>query len=300
MARPSPLALWHLLSLDAPSVAVLWTIFIARSVGVALPWTVPAAMFLAVWMVYVVDRLLDSRILLSGHWQTGTLATENVPILEARHRFHHRHRGSFFACMAAAAALLAVLLPRLDPRTLRLYAMLSALLAVWLLLIHIKPLPEGEGLRLPKELAVGVFFSAKVFLATISRAPALRISLLPVVILFAAVCALNGIYIHAWEHSGDRSIAHWTTRWSERHLRPLTIAVAALAMVTLWLGRERLPPFADSIPAAPVIACALSALLFLLLHQLRHRLSAIHLRACADLVLLTPLLLLPWQRGTLR
>ncbi len=33
MARPSPLALWHLLSLDAPTVAALWTVFIARSVG---------------------------------------------------------------------------------------------------------------------------------------------------------------------------------------------------------------------------------------------------------------------------
>jgi hypothetical protein len=300
MARPSPLALWHLLSLDAPTVAALWTIFIARSVHLALPWTVPAAMFLAVWMIYVADRLLDSRILLSGHWQTGTLATENVPILEARHRFHHRHRNGFLACMAVAAVVLAVLLPRLDPRTLRLYALLSALLAVWLLLIHIRPLPNDEGLRLPKELAVGIFFSATVFLATISRAPALRMSLLPVGALFAAVCALNGFYIHAWEHSGERPVAHWTTRWSERHLRPLTVAVAALALVTLWLGRERLLPFAASIPAAPVIACALSAMLFLLLHRLRKRLSAIHLRACADLVLLTPLLLLPWQRGTLR
>jgi hypothetical protein len=202
--------------------------------------------------------------------------------------------------MAAATVLLVVLLPRLDPRTLHLYALLSALLALWLLLIHIRPLPNGEGLRLPKELAAGVFFSATVFLATISRAPALRTSLLPVAALFAAVCALNGFYIHAWEHSGERSVAHWTTRWSTCHLRLLTVAVAALALVTLWLGRERLPPLADSIPAAPVIACALSAVLFLLLHQLRHRLSAIHLRACADLVLLTPLLLLPWQRGTLR
>jgi len=290
MARPSPLALWHLLSLDAPTVAALWTIFIAHAAGVALPWTVPAAMFLAVWIVYAIDRLLDA----------GSRDMQSHSNLEERHRFHHRHRSGFLACITAAAVLLLVLLPCLDSRTLRIYALLSALLAVWLLLIHIRLLPNGNHLHLPKELAVGVFFSATVFLATISRAPAQRMALLPVAALFAAVCALNGFYIHAWEHSGDCSIAHWTTRWSTRHLPLLTVAVAVLALITLWLGRGRLPPFAASIPAAPVIACTLSAMLFLLLHQRRQRLSAIHLRVCADLVLLTPLLLLPWQRWTVR
>jgi hypothetical protein len=247
-------------------------------------------MFLAVWIVYAIDRLLDA----------GSSGIQLRSNLEERHRFHHRHRSGFLACMAAATILLVVLLPRLDPHTLRLYALLSALLAAWMLLIHIRPLPNGEGLRLPKELAAGVFFSATVFLATISRAPALRMSLLPVAVLFAAACALNGFYIHAWEHSGESPIAHWTTHWSARHLRLLTAVVAALAMLKLWLGSERLVPFAASIPAAPLIACALSAMLFLLLHRLRKRLSAIHLRACADLVLLTPLLLLPWQHGMVR
>jgi len=44
----NPIALWHLLSLDAPSVAAVWVWFIARSQHIALPGASPAAMALAV------------------------------------------------------------------------------------------------------------------------------------------------------------------------------------------------------------------------------------------------------------
>ena len=61
--RTKPLELWHLLSLDAPTVAVLWTWFIAASVHIALPLTSLLAMGLVVWMLYAADRLLDARLL---------------------------------------------------------------------------------------------------------------------------------------------------------------------------------------------------------------------------------------------
>jgi len=44
------------------------------------------------------------------------------------------------------------------------------------------------------------------------------------------------------------------------------------------------------------VACALSAVLLLLLDHNRQRLSQLDLRAAADLALLTPLLLLPFPR----
>jgi hypothetical protein len=267
----------------------VWTIFIAHGAGVSLSWTFPAAMFLAVWMVYAMDRLLDAR----------SLDIQSLSNLEERHLFHYRYRNGFLSCIALAAVLLVLLLPRLDPQPLRVYAVLSALLAGWLLLIHRRPLPNGKGLRLPKELAVGLFFSATVFLATISTAPALWMALLPVAALFAAVCALNGFYIHAWEYSGACPGAHWTARWSTRYLGWLSFVVAALATVELWLGRERPFPFINSVQNAPLIACALSALLLFLLHGYRQRISTIHLRVYADLVLLTPLLWLPCQWGWL-
>jgi hypothetical protein len=279
-AHHSPLALWHLLSLDAPTVAALWTLFIAHSARVTLPWTAPAAMFVAVWMIYAADRLLDAR-LLDIHQQSD---------LEARHNFHHQHRTRFLAVIALSAVALVNLLPRIDLRALHLYALLAALLAAWMLLIHARPLPNNPTQRLPKELAVGVFFPAAVFIPTIARAPWLRVQLLPAAALFACVCALNCLYVYAWEHPAPRSQSHWTTRWATRRLTPLAVLVFALASTTAALPHHTLAT------ALPALACALSAAALLLLHSFRHRLSPIHLRAAADFVLLTPLLLLPFAR----
>jgi hypothetical protein len=277
MERASPLALWHLLSLDAPTVAALWTVFLARSVHLPLPWSTPAAMFLAVWMIYAADRLLDSR----------ELGARPLSGLEARHRFHHRHRSGFLVCTAAASVALALLLPRLDPRSLLLFALLGVLLAVWMLLIHARPSPETDT-RLPKELAVGVFFSAAVFIPTVARAPQLRLALLPLAALFAAVCTLNCLFVYAWENPVVSSHAHFTTRWATLHLPQLAIATCALAALATCLFATRV----IETPAAPSVACALSTALLLMLHAQRQRLTRTHLRACADLALLTPLFFL--------
>jgi hypothetical protein len=284
MVRPSPLALWHLLSLDAPTVTALWTVFVARCAGITLPWTLPAAMFVAVWIIYAADRLLDGRAIPTGNWQTGTLAAGPDLGLEERHSFHHRHYRGFLVGILISSAALIALLPQLDPRALQLYALLAALLAAWMLLVHLPPF-AGNTPSLPKEFAVGVFFSAAVFIPTVARAPTLRPALLPDALLAAAACTLNCLFLYAWEHPGARAQAHWTTRWSTRHLPQLAVTITVVATLTAWLTRKQLLWM-------PALACALSAVLLLLLHRLRHRLSSIHLRACADLALLTPLLFL--------
>jgi hypothetical protein len=293
--RHSPLALWHLLSLDAPTVAALWTMFIARCAGLTLRWTQVAAMFVAVWMIYAADRLLDAR-LLDGH-----PGADRAPGLEARHRFHHRHRSGFLAVIVVASVALVFLLQRLPVGALHLYALLAALLAAWLLLIHARPAPAAGSHRLPKELAVGVFFSAAVFIPTATRDPRLRPALLPAAALFAAVCTLNCLFLYAWEHPPPRLWAHWTTRWATAHLPWLAaLVIAAASLVALTAARPA-PASAARISAhlaglalarGPALACALSCALLLLLHGLRRRFSAVHLRACADLTLLTPLLLI--------
>lgn len=289
--RYSPLALWHLLSLDAPSVAALWTFAIAHAVGLPLPWTEPAAMFLAVWMLYASDRLLDARPLPDGH---------APPDLEDRHRFHQRHRRAFLCMIVLVACALAVLLHRLDPRALHLYALLAALLGAWLLLIHAHPVPSAANHRLPKELAVGIFFPAAVFIPTVARLPQLRLILLPAALLFAAVCTLNCLFLYAWEHPGTRTRAHWTTRWATHHLATLATLIATAS--ALLVTASALHAFPSSLPqlqhASTLLASCtfLSALLLLLLHTQRHALKPVHLRALADFVLLTPALLLPLAR----
>jgi len=302
------LARWHLLSLDAPTVAATWTWAVARACGMHLPRASLLAMGIAVWLLYAADRLLDARVL------DGPARECLSEELEARHFFHYRYRRRFAVGIGLAAVGLAVLLPSLAPAAMRLYAIEAAFLFAWFLVLHAGKLQTvASRHRLPKEIAVGLFFAAAVFIPTVAREPGLRVRLLPAAGLLATACSLNCLAIYSWEHecwvyepfeqtarkhdpgrSGwgegpDPFRCHWTTRVALRHLVGLAAGLAAvglgLAMVDclLW-GRQ-----VWTLPAA----CALSACLLLLLHRSRRRIDPTALRAAADVALLTPLLFLP-------
>ena len=255
--------LWHLLSLDAPAVAALWTYFIARTTHVPLPVLAPVAMALAVWMLYACDRILDAQ-------RPGQL--------EARHHFHAQHRTGFLIGIAIAAIALACILPTLSFAALRIYSALGILLAAYFVLIH----ATRTGPRLPKELAVGFFFSAAVFIPTIARAPQLRLALLPFALHLALVCWLNCIAIYAWEN-GAATQAHSTTLWAVAHIQSLGAFAIALGIALIGSTSHNLS-----------LAAALSAAILLVLHRNQHRLSRLNLRVLADAALLTPLLFLPF------
>jgi hypothetical protein len=279
----SPLAQWHLLSLDAPTVAALWVWFIARSEHIRLPLAAPIAMALAVWILYAADRLLDTRNLDHPHEQM-------LGEFEPRHFFHHRHRRIFLLGIAVASTALAGMLHLLDAPAVDLYLIEAALLFAWFVILH----ATRSAHRLPKEIAVGIFFSAAVFIPTIARDPGLQPPLAPAAILLGAVCSLNCLFLYAWEHDDTRpSIApfqppHPTTRLAIAHLPALTVTIAATSTAAALF--ETMPARAMS------TACVISALLLLILHRSRRHLSRTHLRAAADLALLTPLLLLPFLR----
>jgi hypothetical protein len=281
----SPVALWHLLSLDAPTVAALWTWFIARCCHIGLPIASPVAMALAVWILYAADRLLDARLLDVAR---PAAANSDSGDLEARHLFHYRHRRRFLVGIALAASALALLLHTLDPAAIRLYLVEGALLIAWFVVLH----ATHSAHRLPKEIAVGLFFSAATFIPTIARSPALHPSLLPAAILFAALCSLNCLFIYAWEHDPPSKTtprpAHATTRVAVAHLPALTVVLAMAATALALLGSPSAKPIAA--------ACAVAAALLLALHRHHRRLERVDLRAAADLALLTPLLLLPFLR----
>jgi hypothetical protein len=260
----SPLALWHLLSLDAPTVAALWTCFIARAAHASIPAALPAAMFLAVWLVYAADRLLDSRHLFSTDHRS-------LNELEARHLFHFRHRRVFLSIMPIAGLTVTALLPELLPATLSLYLMEASLLLGWFILVH------TTHSRLPKELVVGLYFAAAAFTPTLVRRPAASAAMLLDAALFAMLCMLNCLFIHAWQRcvwSGQRTLA------------------AATAIVCAVSAASALASAAPAVPAA----CALSAAALLAVNHFRCHLSRTHLRAAADFALLTPALLLPFLR----
>jgi ubiquinone/menaquinone biosynthesis C-methylase UbiE len=264
------LHLWHLLSLDAPTVATLWTWFAARTVHQHLPASGLAAMFIAVWMLYAADRLLDARQLFADPLHTANL--------EARHLFHHRHATAFLAGILFSSLALAILLRHIPLEVLRLYAILGSLVFAWFLLIHARATTTHH--RLPKEIAVGIAFPAAIFIPTVARDPSLRLTLLPHALLFAAVCSLNCLCIYAWEHPAS-SDAHWTTRYATRHLTALATTTTLAGLTLTIITRQPL-----------AAAATLSAATLLTLHLYHHHLTPLTARAAADLALLTPILFL--------
>lgn len=232
-------------------------------------------MFLAVWILYAADRLLDTRML------DGTERFAPSPAeLEARHFFHHRHRRLFLVAMLAASIALAALIPALAAAAVPLYLVEGGLLVGWFGVVHWMRRPRW----LPKELAVGLFFAAAIFTPTLAREPWLLRGVLPAAALFAGVCALNCFYIHAWERE--------PRRWRRGAARG-RLGLAAMILAACGLA---VPCLYTSCPRVLSCACVLAALLLALLDWMRGRLAPTHLRAAADLVLLTPLLTLPFLR----
>jgi hypothetical protein len=261
---------------------MLWTWFIARSNGIKLPLTSIVAMGVAVWLLYAADRLLDARSSAESH-------------LEPRHLFHRRHRSAFHAGIALASLALVFLIDRITPAALQLYAILAAPLIGYFGLIHLrrKSATPRSTPRLPKEIAVGLFFSAATFIPTVARNPSLRASLLPASVLFGLICSLNCLFIYTWEHpivaSAQHPEAHPATRLALRFLPWLTIfAIAGSLGLALY---SSLPDASGCAPWQLALAISLAGALLLQLHTRRHTLGPTALRAAADLCLLTPLLL---------
>ena len=210
----SPLDLWHLLSLDAPTVATLWLIFVAHATHTAIPPRFPAVMFLAVWLIYAADRILEQDD------------------FEPRHRFHQDHAKAFLTTMAGAAIALSLLLARIHLPSA--YFVVAAAFLAWFAAVHLTPL------RLPKEPATGLFFAAAIFAPEFPKA-------WPEALAFALLCTLNCAWINRWESSAPgRYVPQLTAALVLilLHPTPITaaIALAAAALLTLNHYRARFHP----------------------------------------------------------
>jgi hypothetical protein len=339
-----PLRLWHLASLDAPSVAVCWTLSLARAARVRLPAWVPLLVALVVWAVYVADRLLDAR---------ADLALDRSHRLRERHYFHWQHRRLLAPLAALAAACAAWILWRLVPAPVRHRdSLLAAAALAYFTRVHapsafalwIRPsssvtlshpsrtkrgMDGAPGRRrlwagsigwwrerllrrvLTKELLVGLLFTAGCLLPAWSRAQTPAAVLAAPAVALALLAWLNCALIDEWEGDNaglppktDRALATraanraWASRPSRDkacamdgaqcfHLRAKSIALAGFAFLAATLlvhSQQR--------SSLLIFAAALSALLLAALDHNRRRLAPVTLRAMADLVLLTPAVLL--------
>jgi hypothetical protein len=280
---PVPLRLWHLASLDAPTVAVVWTLGFAWAASVRLPPWIPVLLALATWAVYVADRLLDARLCL----RIGESRS-----LRLRHRFHWRHRQIFvplaIAAICAAAVIVFVLMP---PIARERNSVLAVAALAYFTRVHSQgnqppPLATSSSPRFPrflsKELLVGLIFTAFCVLPAWSRSLPAHGAWRPLApaAFFALLAWLNCQAIEYWESSSEGSRS-----------RKICLFGSLLGIIGILLAAI-LSPFQPR-PAALLLAGSVAALLLALLDRVRGRLTPLALRACADLALLTPVLLLP-------
>lgn len=270
---PGALRLWHVLSLDAPTVAVVWSLAFARVIGIHLPVWVPILLALGTWSVYVGDRLLDAH---------KALLRDQLELLRERHFFHWRNRRWLLPCAGFAALMAAGLIVTRVPVSTRQEgavvgcAALAYFSSVHLPRLRLRPLSGVFS----KEFVVGILFTAGCALPSISRLSQadgdVSVWALAVVIgFFAALAWLNCSAIDCWES-----------------MRRVSIAGMGGLLGSAGLTAALLMGFAHLRGAALLLAGALSACLLAYLDHRRSRLTLLALRATADLVLLTPLILL--------
>jgi hypothetical protein len=263
--KPAPVWLWpNILSLDAPLVAVTWQAFLAQRYAVPLRLTGRIELFLAVWAIYIADRLLDVR-----HPPT---AQESV-----RHRFYRAHRGLAAAVLAALlAAALVIALLWLRPAVLR-----NGLVPLAAVVLYLAVLNIGGARRVAKELVVAFVFTSGTFLVAWTNDSDSPVTLLAPAAAFFLLSLANLAAIEKWEAAElrrDAPLPHVSTRVLARTAPVWVSLLAAVALVQAgdaWYL------------AIGISAAAIAALLFI---DRRIRIEA--RRALVDAVLLTPLLFL--------
>ena len=223
-------------------------------------------MFVGVWLLYAGDRLLD-----------GVSGEED---LEERHRFHRRNRRGFLVAMVVAVAILLPLVLAIPWGLLKLYLQLVGLLFVWFGLVH--GVAPGTGLRLPKEVMPGVFCATATFVPVWAAVGFQHGELDFAALCFGQLVTLNCWTIFAWEHD-EVSEAHATTQFGVRWLREATIVGVLMPLAASCLAGPYLAPI--------FFAIALASASLWIVAKSRASLRPTDLRAAADLVLLTPLLI---------
>lgn len=225
-ARPPFWLYPNLLALDAPVVAVVWQGFLAVRFGVSLPAPAVTSLFAAVWLVYLLDRLLDAR-------RPDDFPTD-------RHGFARRNSTLLLAFAGVAAVVGVVSVVFLPVRYLVTGLIVAAVVGLYLLAVH--RLWAGGVRYGAKEFAVGVVFAAGVSVPLIADAGSW--GWWPAAVAFGLLCWWNCRLIDRWEvrPTAGRVVGRligaaavlfgWFTPWPVR----VAVATAAGLLLAVDLG----------------------------------------------------------------
>jgi hypothetical protein len=269
------LVIWlNLVCLDAPLVSLAWLWLFARTFHATVDSVNYAALFLTAWLIYLADRLADSRSL-----------PDDAP-RSLRHEFCLRHQRSWVGAFVVIAVVDAVILWNgISAEIAAAGGVVGALALIHLLLNHSL---GGAWPPLPlKEVTVGSLFASGTLVALFPVLRPITDALAVSAIAFAGLCTLNCISIAFWERELDEAQAKvsFATRFPglRRHLARLAFVLALTSALTATAYRA----------AAPLFGCiSLSSLLLAVLDFSREKIDRDQRTALADLVLITPLLAL--------
>ncbi len=244
----------NVLSLDAPLVAVVWQDFLARCTATEVSAAGRWALFLAVWAVYIADRLMDAR---------GPRRWDET----SRHRFYRQNSGPATVFLAVVVAVdLVVALRCLPAEVLRCGVAVGAAVVCYLASFVFR---QTGGL-LWKRFCAALLFAAGTFAVAWTRMAAPWHGLGAPAAAFGALCLGNMALIERREQ--DRAGRGWV--WMILLAALCVVAACVLAGRARWYG------------VVAVDALGLAAVEYLGA-ALPREASAV----AADLILLTPFFL---------
>lgn len=184
-----PLWLWpNLLSLDAPLVAVVWVWMFAKTWRVVwYPDSLYLLVGLSVWIIYVVDRLLDSGVVKSS------------PRSESpRHQFHQRHSKVLWVCVILAAIACLVILATLPTGLWSHGAMILVFVVGYFVLVFLQTDAE---ISVAKNIVAGMAFAYGTSVGVHFWRPDSNLFwflFAPEALAFGVLCILNITAIDVW------------------------------------------------------------------------------------------------------
>ncbi len=226
----SGLLLLNSLSLDAPLVAVSWQNLASRVLGVSLLWNEVLLLFLATWLAYAGDRLLDSF--------PQVERKSELP----RHLFALKYRRRL-AFVWGSLFLLSSILALLTIDISRLILASALVLGVVIYFAICFLFPRLARIIIPRELVVsGVFVATTLFfpLSHIQGVALLALSTYLAVILWS-LAFLNCLGISCWEQKEDSRTGEITLATAFPALcsfYPLLNGLFAVWFLILMLGSE--------------------------------------------------------------
>ena len=269
--RISPLVWMNAVCLDAPLVAVSWCWLFARSFDAPVTASGMVALFLTAWLIYLGDRFGD----------TASVDVHRATSFRQRFCLKYR-RGWLVVIGAVAAADVVVVATKLAAGVLVFGAVVALLALVYLVANQLRPV-TWRFVPL-KEVTIGVLFAAGTTVPLALHLPAAAAFQW---FLFAALCTMNCISIAVWERWLDQA----QQRISIATTFPRVNGFVLPALLLLSLASFAVARTATT--AQWVYVClGTSAALLAVTHLFRRRIQPDVRTALADLVLLTPAVLL--------